>query len=46
MVVALGATRLVRSTDPEASTKLGEWVLVVLVVLVILFLSFSGSPDA
>ena len=45
-VVARGATGLVRSADPETSTKLGEWVLVALVVLVILFLSFSGSPDA
>lgn len=44
--VARGATSLLRSTDPEASTKVSDWVLVVLVVLVILFLSFSGSPDA
>jgi len=45
-VVARGATRLIRSTDPEARTTIGEWALVALVVVVILFLSFSGSPDA
>lgn len=45
-VVARGATSLFRSTDPQAPTTRGEWVLVVLVVVVILFLSFSGSPDA
>ena len=45
-VVARGATRLIRSTDPETPTTIGEWVLVALVVVVILFLSFSGSPDA
>jgi len=46
VVVALGATRLIRSADPEARTTIGQWVLVALVVMVILFLSFSGSPDA
>ena len=45
-IVARGATRLIRSTDPEARTTIGEWALVALVVVVILFLSFSGSPDA
>jgi hypothetical protein len=45
-VVARGATSLLRSTDPEARTTRGEWLLVVLVVLVILVLSFGGSPDA
>jgi hypothetical protein len=45
-VIGRGATTLVRSTDPEARTKVGDWVLVALVVLVILVLSFSGSPDA
>jgi hypothetical protein len=45
-VVARGATRLFRSTDPQPSTTRGEWLLVVLVVLIILFLSFSGSPNA
>jgi FtsH-binding integral membrane protein len=46
VVVALGATRLIRSADPEARTTIGQWVLVALVVAAILFLSFSGSPDA
>jgi nicotinamide riboside transporter PnuC len=45
-IVARGATRLIRSTDPEARTTLGEWVFVAVLVVVILFLSFSGSPDA
>ncbi len=45
-VVARGATNLLRSSDPEASTTRAEWLLVVVVVLVILVLSFSGSPDA
>jgi hypothetical protein len=45
-VVARGATSLARSADPATSTKVGEWVLVVLIVVVILVLSFSGSPDA
>lgn len=45
-VVARGATSLIGSTDPETSTKMGEWALVALIVLVILVLSFSGSPDA
>ena len=33
------------TTDAEAPTTRGEWLLVALVV-VVLFLSFSGSPDA
>jgi Family of unknown function (DUF6220) len=45
-VVARGATSLVRSAEPEASTTLGEWALVAVTVVVILFLSFSGSPSA
>jgi len=45
-VVARGATSLIRSTDPEARTTIGEWALVAFIVVVILFLSFSGSPDA
>jgi nicotinamide riboside transporter PnuC len=45
-IVARGATRLIRSTDPETPTTIGQWALVALVVVVILFLSFSGSPDA
>jgi uncharacterized protein DUF6220 len=46
LVVARGATNLVRSTDAEASTTLFEWVLVALVVVIVLGLSLSGSPDA
>jgi hypothetical protein len=45
-VVARGATSLFRSTDAEASTTRGEWLLVMLVVLVILVLSFGGKPNA
>jgi nicotinamide riboside transporter PnuC len=45
-VVARGATRLIRSPEPEAKTTIGEWALVAILVVVILFLSFSGSPDA
>jgi hypothetical protein len=45
-VVARGATGLIGSTDPEARTTIGQWVLIAVVVVVILFLSFSGSPDA
>ena len=45
-VVARGATRLVRSTDPEVSTTIGEWALVAVTVVVILFLSFNGSANA
>jgi hypothetical protein len=46
IVVARGATNLVRSPDTQASTTIGEWVLVALVVVILLGLSFSGSPDA
>ncbi|HYN63402.1 MAG TPA: DUF6220 domain-containing protein [Candidatus Limnocylindrales bacterium] len=46
IVVARGATSLVRSPDTDASTTIGEWVLVALVVIVLLGLSLSGSPEA
>ena len=45
IVVARGATNLVRSTDPGTPTKVVDWVIVALVVALILFLSFSGSPE-
>ena len=45
IVVARGATSLVRSTDVEATAPTwGEWAAVAVVVVVLLFLSFSGSP--
>jgi hypothetical protein len=46
MVVARGALSLLRSTDAEASTTIGEWVLVALIVVIYLALSLSGGPDA
>lgn len=46
IVVARGATSLVRSPDTDASTTIGEWVFVALVVIVLLGLSLSGSPEA
>ena len=45
IVVARGATSLVRSTDAEARAPTrGEWVAVAVVVVILLFMSFSGSP--
>jgi hypothetical protein len=46
VIVARGATNLVRSPDTGASTTIGQWVLVALVVVILLGLSLSGSPDA
>jgi len=46
LLVARGATRLTRTTDPAPLTTIAEWILVALVTLVILFLSFSGGPAA
>jgi len=43
-VVARGATNLASTTDAEASTTRGEWVLVGLVVLILLALGLGGSP--
>jgi len=41
--VARGATRLLRSTDPETPTGLVGWVLVALLVVIYLVLSLGGS---
>lgn len=46
IVVARGATSLLGTTDAEAKTTIGEWVLVALVVVIVLVLSLTGSPDA
>ena len=46
VVVARGATSLIRSTEPDAPTPLLEWILVGALVLIYLFVSLSGSPDA
>jgi hypothetical protein len=44
IVVARGATSVVRSPDMEATPTRGEWAAVAAVVVILLFLSFSGSP--
>ena len=46
IVVARGATSLVRSTDVETRATLAEWALVAIIVVVYLFLSLSGGPQA
>jgi len=46
IVVARGATRLLRSTDGDDPTSLVEWILVAVVVVAYLSLSLSGSPEA
>jgi hypothetical protein len=46
MVVARGATRLVRSSDEGTRTTVAEWVVVALLVVVYLVLTLSGSPEA
>jgi hypothetical protein len=46
IVVARGATSLLRSTEPDAPTTLVEWILVAVIVVVYLALSLSGSPEA
>ena len=46
VLVARGATRLVRSNDEGAPTTLVEWVLVALLVVVYLALTLGGSPEA
>lgn len=45
IVVARGATSLVRSTDTQAASPTRvDWAVVGVVVVILLFLSFSGSP--
>jgi hypothetical protein len=46
IVVARGATSLLRSSEPDAPTSLVEWILVAVIVVVYLALSLSGSPEA
>lgn len=46
VLVARGATRLLRSTEAEAPTTLVEWILVAVLVVIYLALSLSGSPEA
>ena len=46
VLVARGATHLLRSTKAEARTTLAEWILVAVIVVVYLGLSLSGSPEA
>jgi nicotinamide riboside transporter PnuC len=46
ILVARGATSLLRSSDADAATPVVEWILVAVVVLIYLALSLSGSPDA
>ena len=46
IVVARGATSLVRSTDAATPTTRGQWILVGVIVLIYLFLSLSGGPAA
>jgi hypothetical protein len=46
ILVARGATRLVRSSDEGAPTTLAEWVAVALLVVIYLVLTLGGSPEA
>ena len=46
IVVARGATRLLRSTEADAPNSLVEWIIVGVVVVAYLVLSLSGSPEA
>jgi hypothetical protein len=46
IVVARGATGLVRSEDHDPPTTLVAWVLVGLLVAIYLVLSLSGGPEA
>ncbi|MDP9250683.1 MAG: DUF6220 domain-containing protein [Chloroflexota bacterium] len=44
ILVARGATRLLRATDPETPVGLVGWVLVALLAVIYLVLSLGGSP--
>ena len=46
IVIARGATILVRSSETEDATSRGEWALVALLVAVVLLVSLTGSPEA
>jgi hypothetical protein len=45
IVVARGATRLIRSSHAGAPTTLAEWVAVALLVVIYLVLTLGGSPE-
>jgi hypothetical protein len=46
ILVARGATSLLRSTDADTPTTVVEWILVAVVVVIYLALSLGGSPEA
>lgn len=46
ILLARGATSLLRSTDTDAPTPVFEWILVAVVIAIYLVLSLSGSPEA
>ena len=46
IIVARGATSLLRSTGDETPTRLPDWILVAVIVVIYLVLSLSGSPEA
>ena len=46
VLVARGATSLLRSSEDDARTSLVDWVLVAVIAVIYLFVSLSGSPDA
>lgn len=46
IVVARGATSLLRSTDVDTATRLPDWILVAALFVIYLALSLSGSPEA
>jgi len=46
VLVARGATNLLRSPEDNARTTLLEWALVAILAVIYLFVSLSGSPDA
>jgi hypothetical protein len=46
VLVARGATSLLRSTEADAPTPLVEWIVVAVIALIYLAVSLTGSPDA